>query len=106
MLQKIRTMLGLKGTDQDGLLNEIIDILKSRVCMYVQEEELPEALEYIVIEASVSRFNRIRSEGTTTHTVEGESWTWAADDLAPYKADLQAWLEAQKNKTKGRVRFI
>ena len=33
-------------------------------------------------EAAVRRFNRIGSEGTSSHTVDGESMTWAEDDFA------------------------
>lgn len=106
MLNRIKTLLGITDTAQDDLLREIIDIITARVKMFILEESLPEDLEYVVVEASVNRFNRLRSEGTTSHSVEGESWTWADDDLAAYKDDLQAWIDAQANKKKGRVRFL
>lgn len=106
MLNRIKTLLGITGEEQDNLLKEIIAIISSRICMIISEEEVPEELEYIVVEASVTRFNRIASEGTQTHTVEGESWTWSQDELAPYRSDLQDWMNAQGDKKKGRVRFL
>ena len=106
MLARVKTLLGITDTNQDALLKEIITIISARVNMIMSEEILPDELEYVVVEASVNRFNRLRSEGTTSHSVEGESWTWADDDLATYKDDLQAWIDAQESKKKGRVRFI
>lgn len=106
MLERIKTLLGISDAAQDTLLKEIITIITARVNMFISEEILPDELEYIVVEASVNRFNRLRSEGTTSHSVEGESWTWAQDELAPYRSDIQDWLNSQERKKKGRVRFI
>lgn len=68
--------------------------------------EPPEELNYIIEEVSVIRFNRIGSEGLSSHTVDGESQSWSEDDFAGYKDDIQAYLDSQKEATKGRVRFL
>ena len=68
--------------------------------------EIPEALAYIVVEVAVARFNRIGSEGMSSHSVEGESISFSDDDFAGYKADIEAYLDEQSGTKRGRVRFL
>lgn len=105
MLKRVKTMLGIDNDTQDELLREIISICTNRVCAYIREKQLPKALEYVVVELAVVRFNRIASEGAQSHNVEGESWTFQTDDLAPFERDIQAWIAAEK-KTLGKVKFL
>ena len=52
------------------------------------------------------RFNRIGSEGFSSHSVEGESLSFSDDDFAGYREDIQTYLDSQKEAKKGRVRFL
>ena len=106
MLERVKTLLAISDDTQDGIIAEIIANITARILGMIQEEELPSALTWIVVEASVNRYNRLASEGATSHTVEGESWSFADDVLDPYQDDIQAWLNAQEDKTIGKVRFI
>lgn len=106
MLERVKKLLVITDESQDELITEIIDIITARILNLIQEEELPDALSWIVVEASVNRYNRLASEGTSSHTVEGESWSFTDDVLDPYQDDIQAWLNAQEEKTIGKVRFI
>lgn len=67
---------------------------------------IPEQLSYIVTEVCISRFNKIGSEGLTSHTVEGESMRWSDDDFAPYAGEIQDYLNAQKDSNRGVIRFL
>lgn len=67
---------------------------------------IPEELSYIVTEVCISRFNKIGSEGLASHTVEGESMRWSDDDFAPYAREIQDYINAQKDATKGAIRFL
>ena len=58
------------------------------------------------MDVSVIRFNKIGSEGLSSHTVEGESQSWSSNDFAGYMDDIQAYLDSQKEVTKGRVKFL
>ena len=69
-------------------------------------ETTPAELEYIIVEVAIIRFNRIGSEGISSHSVEGESQTFTDNDFKSYSNDIQAYLERQKNGTRGRLRFI
>ncbi len=57
-------------------------------------------------EAAVRRFNRIGSEGTSSHTVDGESMTWAEDDFAPFMDDIQRWRDAHGSAAGRKVVFL
>lgn len=68
--------------------------------------EPPEELEHIIIEVAIIRYNRIGSEGLSSHTVEGESLTFEDDDFSGFKDEIESFLENQKETRKGRVRFL
>lgn len=107
MLEKIKKLLGLSDTAQDGLLNEIVSITESRLKNLLGGvDAVPDALAYIEEEVCIARFNRVGSEGLSSHSVEGETMQWSDDDFAPYTADIEAYTARQDTPKKGRVRFI
>lgn len=107
MLEQIKSLLGFEAHDasHDDLLNTIVSLTKNRLCLLINAEKVPESLQYIVVEVSVIRFNRIGSEGFSSHGVEGESMAWNDDnDFAGYMDDITAYL--RHNNTKGVLRFL
>ena len=110
MLEKILILLGLDSPTQamTDKLETIIGMTEQRLGLLLGQTVIPDELSYIVVEVTISRFNRIGSEGVSSHTVQGESLTWSDDDFKPYMDDIQEWLNAQDevNTTRGRVRFI
>lgn len=112
MLDKLKLMLGLTGdldADTEAKLELLIDTISQRLCILLTSDTVPTELEYVVVEVAIARYNRIGSEGVDNHTVQGESMHWATDDdFEPYKDEIQAWLDAQKDPTtlRGRLRFI
>lgn len=103
MLESVKKLLGLDGSS-DEILILIIDLTEKRLCALLNCEDVPEALRYIVTEVSVARYNKIGSEGLSSHSVEGETMNWADDDFSPYQSEMEAW---QKSNTKaGKVRFL
>lgn len=112
MLEKILILLGLDSPTQamTDKLETIIGMTEQRLAFLlgIPVNGIPTELSYIVVEVTIARFNRIGSEGVSSHTVQGESLTWSDDDFKPYMDDIQEWLNAQDevNTTRGRVRFI
>lgn len=109
MLEKIKSLLGFAEEDAEinKKLNLIISLTDSRLKNLLGGvDATPAELEYIVVEVSIIRFNRIGSEGIDNHSVEGESQTFTDDDFKAYSKDIQAFLERQKEGTRGRLRFI
>ena len=109
MLEKVKLLLGLNGETDDGLderLNLLISLAASQLKTLLGGLEPPESMDYIIIGVTVKKFNRLGSEGYTSHTVEGESISFSDDEFAQYEDDIQTYLSTQKEATKGKVRFL
>lgn len=108
MLENLKSMLGFdkEDTDIDEKLNLIILIATSRLKLKLGGIEPPQDLNHIILEVAIKRFNRIGSEGLTSHSVEGESLSFDDSDFDEFADEIQAFLNAQKDSTKGKVRFI
>lgn len=107
MLENLKLMLGLGAdADKDALLKLIISQTTSRLKILLGGLEPPEELDYIILNVSVVRFNRIGSEGYSSHTVEGESQTFSVSDFEGYMDEIEAFLARQKESTIGRMVFL
>lgn len=108
MLKDLKILLGIpeNDTSQDSKLNLILSGTRSRLKSLLGGQEPPDTLNYIITDVAVIRFNRIGSEGLSSHSVEGESLSFSDDDFAGYREDIQAYLDSQKETKKGRVRFL
>ena len=108
MLKNLKILLGISESDtsQDAKLNLILSGTTSRLKALLGGQNPPEDLNYIITDVAVIRFNRIGSEGFSSHSVEGESLSFSDDDFAGYREDIQAYLDSQKEAKKGRVRFL
>lgn len=94
MLEELKLLLGISDSSLDDKLNLIIRLTTSRLKVLLGgAEEIPESLQYIITEVAVIRFNRIGSEGLSSHGVEGESLSFTDDDFAGYKTEIQAYLD-------------
>ena len=106
MLEDIKIILGIADNALDSQLNIIIANNKARLKMLLGGLDVPEILNYVVTEVSVKRFNRIGSEGLSSHTVEGESLSFTDDDFSEFAGDIQAYLDSVAAAKKGKVRFL
>lgn len=108
MLKDLKILLGIpeNDTSQDPKLNLILSGTRSRLKALLGGQDPPESLGYIITDVAVIRFNRIGSEGLSSHTVEGESLSFSDNDFAGYMDDIQTYLDSQKEAKKGRVRFL
>lgn len=113
MLTDILKLLGLDAetisSETRAQIQTIADITTTRLAILLGGvDEIPETLQYIVTEVAVIRYNRIGSEGVSSHNVDGESMTWSKEDFEPYQEEIQAWLNAQEDPstTRGQVRFL
>lgn len=108
MLEDLKILLGVPEEDKslDKKLNIILSSVRSRLKSLLGGQDPPESLGYIITDVAVIRYNRIGSEGLSSHTVEGESQAFTEDDFAAYRDDIQAYLDSQKEAQKGKVRFL
>lgn len=108
MLQNLKLLLGLDGSDTslDAKLSLLLTMTTARLKLLLGGIEPPESMEHIITEVAVIRFNRIGSEGVASHSVEGESLQFADGDFDGFADEIQAFLDSQKESTRGRVRFL
>ena len=97
LLNRVKTLLGI--TDNDELIYEIAEITKEKILNYINEKELPGELEFILIELSIQRYNRIGSEGIASESVDGKSVSYESD-FDGYKYYLDEYL-SKKNNSRG-----
>lgn len=71
---------------------------------------VPDELDYIVDEVTISRFNRIGSEGMSSESVEGHSATYSDNDFKAYQSDIDEYIdsiiEPVETERRGKVWFI
>lgn len=108
MLKDLKILLGIpeNDTSQDSKLNLILSGTRSRLKALLGGQEPPDTLNYIITDVAVIRFNKIGSEGLSSHTVEGESLSFSDNDFAGYMDDIQTYLDSKKEAKKGKVRFL
>lgn len=106
MLQNLKQFLGIVDGDKDALLKLIISNTTARLTLLLGGIEPPEELDHIILEVSIIRFNRIGSEGLSSHSVEGESLSYNDNDFAGYMDEIDAFLANQEESKHGKVRFI
>ena len=108
MKSKIKTLLGLKDNNQDDLLDVIIENTEQALCFKLSADEVPKELNYVLVEVAIKRFNRLKNEGMTSYSQEGESITFNSSDFDDFNSDIQQW-RADNNKNErslGKVHII
>lgn len=107
MLNDLKIMLGIVNDDSmDDKLNVILDTTKARLKVLLGGIEVPSCLNHIILEVSIIRFNRIGSEGLSSHSVEGESLGFVEDDFSQFQDEIKAYLESLNDSKRGRLRFL
>lgn len=108
MLDKLKLMLGFEqsDTDLDDKLKLIISNTTARLKLLLGGITPPDSMDHIILEVSIIRFNRLGSEGMTSHSVEGESYSFSDGDFDGYSDEIQAFLDSQKESARGKVRFL
>ena len=89
LLNRIKTLLNIEGNE--NLIYEIVNITESKILNYINASEMPKELEFVLIELSVQRFNRIGSEGVTSESIDGKSVSYD-DDFTGYKHYLDDYI--------------
>ena len=97
LLNRIKTLLGV--TDNDELIYEITELTKSKILNYINETELPNELEFVLVELAIQRYTRIGSEGITSESIDGRSISYD-DDFETYKPYLNLYM-LKNNISKG-----
>ena len=89
LLNRIKTLLNVEGNE--NLIYEIVNITEAKILNYIDDIEMPIELEFVLIELSVQRFNRIGSEGIASESIDGKSVSYD-DDFTGYKHYLDDYI--------------
>ena len=65
--QDLRIMTGDKNNDD--VIDIIIDRATSYVLSKIQDDYIPQALQYVVLEASLVLYNRVGNEGMVSQSI-------------------------------------
>lgn len=111
VLGNLKTMLGVKSDKQDDLLNLIINNTDQALRFKLElteDQDFPGELGYIELEVCVRRYNRLKNEGMSSYSQEGESITFNSSDFDDFMDDINLWKRRNQKdvKTLGRVQFI
>lgn len=108
-LEKVKLRIdpaGDLGREPDEQLTDIIEDVEAQLCVKLGGvDKVPAALGYIVVGVSVKLYNRIGSEGASSHSVSGETISWSEDPFAEYEADITSYLNAN-GPGRSHIRFI
>ena len=110
LLDSVKLRIGLNDTQQDELLNDIIEDATARVMAYINQDgvtaqTLPEAVFWVVKDVVVKMFNRIGDEGKQSGTEGSVSNTWQEIDLSQY-ADALDIYRASSQRRRAGMRFV
>ena len=100
LLNRVKVLLGITNNDNEELLREIIEITEAKILNYINSSELPRQLEFVLVELSIKRFNRIGSEGFTSETVDGKTMSYEESEFEGYEKYLDDYI-CKNNINKG-----
>ena len=107
LLDRIKLMLGINDNDRDALLTEIVRLSAMPLLLYIKQDNIPGELEWIVVELSVARFNKIGAEGLSQEQSDNIRNTYETNVLDKYISYLDKWVEANTEVIQTpKVRFF
>lgn len=81
---RAKSLLGLNDELQDDILKTIEELTLMQFSALSGSEDVPDNLDFIVVEVMVKRFNRLGSEGMASQSVEGLSMSFEQSDFEEY----------------------
>lgn len=104
-LENVKKRILITDDKQDDQLQVIIDNVKNELLAMLPtiEDNVPEEIEFIVVEVATKRYNRIGAEGMTSETQDGRSSSYEKGDFEEYNKILDNLY--YKDEKKGYVNF-
>lgn len=81
-------------TEATSKQKELLDIIVNLTEKKLQGKinPIPQELEYIIVEVSIKRYNRIGSEGMKSEAVEGHSIAFQDNDFLEYQSAIDDYI--------------
>lgn len=113
LMNKLKALLNMNSEAFDAAkvaINQIVANTQARLLLKLKGsvDSIPQELEFVVLEVAVKRFNRIKNEGMTAYSQEGQSISYSENDFAEFDDDIQQWLadNAEDTSDTNKLRFI
>lgn len=107
-LSELKNFLMLKSDSQDSVLSLIIkntvNALRFKLGLKA-DSAFPMELSYIAFEVCVRRYNRLKNEGMTSYSQQGESISFQTNDFDDFTDDIDTW-KRENNIGRPRGKFI
>lgn len=87
-IDEIKILLRITTTDEDEMLNLLLDNAIASVLLYIGESTVAQEIEYIINELVIIRYNKLGAEGINAENLQGNNYTFGLDDLKHYKKEL------------------
>lgn len=101
-LEEVKRSLEITDNDLDFQLEDFIKRISNQLCVRLGFlEAVPTALQYIVVECTITRFNRKGNEGMNSYGQEGESISYGKL-LDDFEDDISAYLKKQNGNSAPR----
>lgn len=115
-MEDIKLLLGIQDNLQDSLLTLVIDDSQQRILTTLNQfakrngtdsiHAIPVEFEYIQRDVAIKRFNKRNSEGTTSDSEEGKSYSWETSYLDEYLELFNEYTKPKIRAGMGVMRFI
>ena len=107
-LEDLKTMIGLLSSNTS--FDETLGLIISNTNLQLKfklglkpTEMVPTELAYIPMEVCVKRFNRLKNEGMTSYSQEGETISFNSNDFDDFLDDIAEW---KKNNGTGLLTTV
>ncbi|MGL5712244.1 MAG: phage head-tail connector protein [Paraclostridium sp.] len=95
---RVKALLNVTGTTFDKFIDECMAISSGLISRYLGVDTVPTELEFVLIECTIVRYNRIGSEGLTSEGIDGYSSSFIEDILSPYHQYLDDYIGRNADK--------
>ena len=95
MINNIIKILGIASTDTEkvALVELLMEQSKAKICAYINQSLVPAELNFMIIELTIDRYNKIGSEGLASESIEGIQYSYSNSfDLEPYITYLDRFI--------------
>lgn len=101
-LLKVKTALQLKSDEYDNLLELYLEDASDALKLLLSiQEDLPAELEHIVRAVAVKKFNRLKNEGMSSYSQDGESITFNSNDFDDFKDEIEQYRKDNNGLNQG-----
>ena len=107
-LEDLKVMIGL--ADDNAQFDKVLGLIIKNTNLQLKFKlglkpsgSVPTELEYIPMEVCVKRFNRLKNEGMTSYSQEGETISFDSNDFDDFLDDIAEW---KKNNGTGLLTTV